>query len=105
MNDTTRSSCLALLLGAAALAGCGRDEVWDTYPVGFVAHGLEGAAVIVDPQAERALMLPVEHDLTVNPVSLPIRRGFASSGTTLDGKRLLVLSRGDVPRIKATDQG
>jgi hypothetical protein len=91
---------------AALLSGCrDRADVWDAAPGLLVAHGLEGAAAIVDTTGERALLLPVEKDLTVSPASFPIGRGFAASGTTPDGKELLVLAHGDVPRVKPTDQG
>lgn len=90
----------------AAAPGCGgREEVWDTSAGGFVAHGLDDAAAIIDTAAERVLVLPVNGDLTLDPVSISVRRGFASSATTADGKTLAVLSRGDVPREKASDQG
>src|SRR5438874_1883736 len=97
------SSTLAALL---LLPGCGdRDPVWDAAPVSIVAQGMTDALAIVDMTAERVVMLPVKHDLTLAPTSLPIQRGYASSATTPDGQRLLVLSHGDVPRTKATDQG
>jgi len=96
---------LSLLALTLAALGCGRRaEVWDTPPVGLVAHGLDDAAAIVDVAAERVLLLPVNQDLTLAPTSIPVGRGFASSATTPDGQRLLVLSHGDVPREKPTDQ-
>jgi hypothetical protein len=93
------------LAAALALSGCHRDEVWDQPAGNLVAHGLAGSAAILDDPAHRALFLPIESDLSVKPVSLPIGRGYAASATTPDGSRLLVLSRGDVPRKKADDQG
>lgn len=99
-------SFFALLLGAAALSGCGgREEVWETTPGALIAHGLADAAALVDTTGERALLLPVKSDLTLAPVSVPIGRGYASSATTADGKHLVVLARGDVPRLKPDDQG
>lgn len=95
----------ALLL-ALPLAGCGgRDPVWDAAPEGLLAHGLSDAAAVIDTSGERALVLPVESDLTLSPVSVPIGRGYASSATTADGEHLVVLTRGDVPRLKPDDQG
>jgi len=97
---------LPSLLASAALVGCGgREEVWDSTPGAFIAHGLADAAALVDTSGERALVLPVKADLTLDPVSIPIGRGFASSATTADGKRLVVLARGDVPRLLPDDQG
>ena len=107
MNSPTfpcRSLTTALLL-AAVLAGCGeRDAVWNDAPAPIVAHGLKSSAAFVDVDAERVLLTPVEQDLTLSPVSVPMRRGFATSQTTPDGSALLVLSRGDVPREKPDDQ-
>lgn len=90
-----------------AMPGCGsRPAVWDAEPIAPVAaYGLDGALALVDPGAERVLMAPVQHDLTLTPTSLPLRRGFAGAATTPDGQRLLVLTHGDVPRTKPTDQG
>jgi hypothetical protein len=89
-----------------AAAGCGdRLSVWESAPGGVVAHGLADAAALVDPTGERALLLPVNADLSLAPVSVPIGRGVASSATTADGQHLVVLTHGDVPRRKAADQG
>jgi hypothetical protein len=78
--------------------------VWSTF-VGapLVAHGLAGAVAIVDPTAERVLMLSVGAELELAPTSFPIGRGFAASATTRDAERLLVLTRGQVPRVKEGD--
>ena len=100
-----RSRLIASLL-LASLAACGeRDAVWDAPPVAVVAHGLQASAALVDVTAERVLLLSAEEDLTLTPVSVPMRRGFASSAPTPDGSALLVLARGDVPRERADDQG
>jgi len=100
-----RSLVIASLL-TALLPACGeRDPVWDTASVAVSAHGLQGSAAFVDVLAERVLLTPVEKDLTLSPVSVPMRRGFASSATTPDGSALLVLARGDVPREGPDDQG
>jgi hypothetical protein len=89
---------------AALLPGCGdRDAVWTNAPTPVIAHGLSGSAAFVDVDAERVLLTPVEQDLTVSPVSVPMRRGYATSQTTPDGSALLVLARGDVPREKPDD--
>jgi hypothetical protein len=102
---TLRSLALASLF-AALLPGCGeRDAVWGAPPIGVAAHALQGSAAFVDVTADRVLLTPVEQDLTLSPVSIPMRRGFASSRATPDGSALLVLARGDVPREKPDDQG
>jgi hypothetical protein len=60
---------------------------------------------MIDQDAQRALLLPVEKDLALDPISIPIGRGFAATKATTDGMKLLVLCRGDVPRRSADDQG
>src|SRR5512132_3561736 len=102
----TRSSLTLGPLVAALLLGCGgRDAVWDAPPSNVAVHALQGSAAFVDATAERVLLTPVEQDLTLSPVSIPMRRGFASSVATPDGSALLVLARGDVPREEPDDQG
>lgn len=96
-----------LFIAALGTSACGeRGETWaQPIPTGpLVARGLEGAAALVDYEANRTLLLPVEGDLSLAPVSIPINRGFAAAQATPDGKKLLVLCRGDVPRRKADDQ-
>jgi hypothetical protein len=108
MKNATRTlrSLTLVSLFAALLPGCGdRDAVWDTRPTSVAAHALQGSAAFVDVTADRVLLTPVEQDLTLSPVSVPMRRGFASSVATPDGSALLVLARGDVPREKPDDQG
>ena len=97
----------SLFCAAVPAIGCDdNDEVWDTYPPNpALARGLDGAAALIDPPAERVLLLPVDGELQVNPVSVPIGKGFAAAVTTADNARLLVLSRGIVPRRRADDQG
>lgn len=71
----------------------------------LITAGLRGSAAIVDRDANRVLMLPVEGDLSLAPMSIPMGHGFAAARLTSDGTRLLTLSRGDVPRRKTTDEG
>lgn len=111
---TTRSFfqglALVALTGSAIFVGPGcdtRDALWSAYidrsPA--LTVGLQGSVAIVDHPTDRVLMLPVEGDLTLAPSAISIGRGFANTRSTKDGQRLFVLSRGDVPRKKSTDQG
>jgi hypothetical protein len=99
MNKTM----LVLLLSV----GCGeRDPVWSAAvaaePLGL---GMRSAVAVVDSAVDRTLVLPVSAELELTPASLPIGKGFATAATTPDGERLLVLSRGVVPRRTADDEG
>ncbi len=96
-----RTSFLCAAAFAAALHGCGRDEVWDATADSVPTHALADAAVLVDASASRALVLQVDADLTLARTSLPIGHGYAASAATPDRTALCVLSRGDVPRRKA----
>jgi hypothetical protein len=99
-------SATAMLVLALAGSSCGgRAAVWDQ-PAGRVeAHGLEASVAVVDTGAERLLMLPVDADQRLAPTSLPLPEGFAVATPTDDRKRLVVVSRGVVPRRRATDAG
>lgn len=99
-----RKDLLIPLLLLASVAACkSRDPIWDRAP-SIQAEGLDMAAALLDPDAERVLMLTAEDDLTLTQKSLPMGRGFASSATTRDGRRLFVLTHGDQPRKKPSDQ-
>jgi hypothetical protein len=91
-------------LSAALSAGCNRDPVWTMPPGPANALGLTGAAALVDAAGQRVLMIPVRKDLTIDPVSVPIGRGYAASSVTPDGSRLLVLTQGDVPLTNTMDE-
>jgi hypothetical protein len=106
MRSLSSLSSLSLVGAALLLAACGdREKIWDYESGTPTAHGLQSSAVFVDAAAERLLFLPVQKDLTITPVSVPIRRGVAASSPTQDGSGLLVLAHGDVPRDKPDAQG
>ena len=90
---------ITALLVAASSSACGtRDDVWDAPPAITAALGLSGSVALVDAQGERVMLLPVEADLRVDPVSVPLGRNFAAADTTAEKDKLLILTRGDVPR-------
>jgi hypothetical protein len=95
------------LLAIAGAVGCDdRDPVWDAYvEQPATALAMNTAVAVVDAPAQRALVLPVDADLQLSPASLPIGQGYAASAATPDGRHLLVLSRGVVPRRTADDEG
>ena len=94
------TSLTAVALLAVASAGCDeRDPALDAnIPTTITGHGLERAVAVMDPPADRLLMLGVDEQLAFAPKSFPIGEGYATSGVTSDRARLLVLSRGAVPR-------
>lgn len=96
---------LSSLFGVFGLFGCDRAEVWDTYLDTPPVLGLRGSVALVDAEASRVVLAPVAADLTLVPQSFDIGHGYAASRATKPGDRLLVLSRGDVPRRSAEDQG
>lgn len=97
---------IGIALSLLLFAGCGgRGEIWDKTASLPAIHGLSGSVALLDVSAERAMMIPVNGDLTIDPVSIPIRRGFAASSPARGGSSLLVLCRGDVPREDPSDQG
>jgi hypothetical protein len=103
MKNFLGAFALAATLSLSSLACSNREPIWGTRNE-LLAHGLDGSAALIDASAERALLLPVEGDLSLSPVSVPIGRGYASSAVSPDGSRLFVLTRGDQPRRRATDQ-
>ena len=101
----THVALLGPAIAGLLLSGCGgRTSVWDTYPSGVVAQGLQRSVALVDSSVGRVLMLSASSHLTLTPTSIPLGHGFATSATTLDGSSLLVLCHGDVPVQTAADQ-
>lgn len=94
----------------AFAAGCGqRDEVWDSAPYDSNApvamHGLRGAAALVDVAGDRVIFASPETVDSLAFSETAIDHGYAASAPTADGNKLVVLTRGDVPRRRADDQG
>ena len=93
---------LAALL---VLSACGdRDEVWEADVDGAEALAMAGTVAIVDPEADRALLLETDAELGLDMQNIPIGTGFARAAVTPDGDRMLVLSRGVIPRRSAEDE-
>lgn len=100
-----KSSVVVALVALAS--GCDTEpNVWDTTVESPPrAIGLSGSVALIDAPAERVMMLAVEEDLTLVQTSIAIGEGFVTADKTADQARLLVLSRGVVPRLQATDRG
>lgn len=97
-----RSSRVARNLAALALClfGCGdRPDVYDA-PVGAAPEGfaLNDRVAIVDRSANRVALLTPKAGQELDRTFLPIGKGTLRVEPSPDGKRLFVLSAGDVPR-------
>ena len=99
MNKRVFGMCV---LGVAA---CGdRPDVYDA-PIGAPrAFGLEDEVAIVDDGAHRVLVLTPHADQELARTSLAIGKGVIRADASLDGKRLFVLSTGDLTRKKGSDE-
>jgi hypothetical protein len=100
---------IALLGAAGALAlGCGqREEVWDA-PLGesfLEAHSMRSSAALVDLTGERIVFVKADGAESLSFSEVPAGHGLAASRPTKDGEKLVMLSRGDVPRRRADDEG
>lgn len=97
---------IATATGAFASACAERDEAWDQ-PTGMLvaAYGLDGSLALVDEPFDRALVFAADADQVLAPSTIDVGRGFVAGATTPDHTRLLVLSRGEMPRRTADDPG
>ena len=92
----------AFVLAAAA---CGdRPDAYDAPITAPQSFGLEGQVAIVDDGAHRALLLTPRADQGLDRASLPLGKGVIRAQASLDGKRLFVLSTGDLTRKKGSDE-
>jgi hypothetical protein len=95
-----------LLAMASAIVACGdRPDVYDA-PVtsGVQALGLETQVALVDDGAHRVALLTPHADQELERYSLPIGKGVVRAEASTDGKRLFVLSTGDIVRKKNHDE-
>lgn len=95
-------SILAVLAGAA----CGdRDESLERPLPGQVQSvGLDGQVALVDGPAERIVLLTPRAEQELDRTFVKVGRGVLRAEGSLDGKRLFVLTSGDIPRRKDRDQ-
>jgi len=87
------------------MAACGeRPDAYDA-PIGTPrSFGLEGEVAIVDDAAHRVLILTPHADQELDRTSVGIGKGVIRAEASLDGKRLFVLSTGDLTRKKGSDE-
>ena len=86
------SAAAALLLAL----GCGdRSPVWDA-PVGRAhAFALDDAVAVVDPDADRVVLLTTDVARRAHFEAVPIQRGMRAATVAPDRSRLFVVSAGD----------
>lgn len=96
-----------LTLGVSlAMVACGeRDEVFDApLPSPVQSIGLESQVALVDGPAERVALLTPRGGQELDRSFLHVGRGVVRAEASTDGKRLFVLTTGDIPRKKDRDQ-
>jgi hypothetical protein len=94
---------LSLFLSAAiGAAACGdRPEVYDQdVSANAESYALTNRVAVIDRNASRVAMLTPNADSTLTTSFLPVGHNAIRSAISPDGKRLFVLSAGDVPRKK-----
>ncbi len=96
-----------LILSAliAAAAACGdRPDRFDA-PVGTIqAFGLDDSVILLDNGANRAVGISPIADQEIDRWSVSIGKGVIRAEASTDGRRLFVLSTGDVTRRKGSDE-
>ena len=107
MNRNHNSTAALLLCATIATVtmACGRDEVWETTANDAQAIAMSDSVALVDFSASRLLTLAPSDDLSLQQKHYPLNEGYVNAVATPDGNRLLVLSRGVVPRQRASDAG
>ncbi|MFO0591077.1 MAG: hypothetical protein U0441_26265 [Polyangiaceae bacterium] len=104
MRRTFLMACVGMLA-----AGCGeRDDRWEQpldYNSQVQVHGMSAGVAVVDPLAERVIYASPETAEALSWKQVEMDRGYAASLPSAAGDRLVVLTRGDVPRRRADDEG
>ena len=96
---------LALCGAIVALAACGdRPGAFDAPITSVKAFGLENDVAVVDDAAHRVVLLAPSAEQRLERASVPVGKGIIRSEVSLDGKRLFVLSTGDLTRKKGSDE-
>ncbi len=110
---TTR---LTLFAGAASLlflAGCGdlmddirgdRPDSWDTPPDVRYDIGLEGSFALVDESLHAVHLVSVDDELGLPQARRATGKNVVNAMSSPNGDRLFVLTEGDQPRRKSTDE-
>ncbi|MBX3185629.1 MAG: hypothetical protein KF819_01385 [Labilithrix sp.] len=101
----TRSSLFVLLAALSCGVACGdRPDVFDEPVRAVQAFGLVDRVAVIDDGAERVVLLTPRADRGLDRGSVSVGKGVIRAQASADGKRLFVLSTGDVTRKKGDDQ-
>lgn len=95
---------LAGLCGALTAACGGRDAHWDAPVQTSTSYGLEGAVAIPDVGLDRMLMVTVPEAYRLEVTPLPVGKNLVAIATSVDKRRLFVLSKGEQPRYRPEDE-
>jgi hypothetical protein len=105
MSSKNRTSVLFLSAGILALAACGdRPDAYDAPVVRVQSFGLESQVALVDDGAHRVMLLTPHDGQELDRASVGVGKGILRAEASSDGKRLFVLSSGDLVRKKDHDE-
>ena len=103
--SSTRRAALAALLGALAAACGDRPDAYDVRIAGVAALGLEDRVAVIDDNAHRVLFAAPHAGQDLERFSVAVGKRIVRAEVSPDGKRLFVLSAGELPRRKPEDEG
>jgi hypothetical protein len=102
MKKRTSMAVAAAMLG---LFACGdRPAIYEAPVAALHPVGLEDGIAIVDDTAHRAVILTPRADQELDRTSVALGKGVIRAEASADGKRLFVLSTGDLTRKKGSDE-
>jgi hypothetical protein len=94
-----------LITCALGLVACGdRSDVYDAPIRGASTFGLEDQVAVVDDGAHRVVRLVAHADQELERTSVAIGKGVVTAAASPDGRRLFILSTGDLTRKKGNDE-
>jgi len=86
---------VAAAVAVASVAGCGgRPDVWNGTPTPIGSYGLTTAVAVLDPPANRVVLLTPGNDQSLSATTLPVGHNVVSAAASPDLGKLLVLSAG-----------
>ncbi|MDB5215499.1 MAG: hypothetical protein JWO86_3426 [Myxococcaceae bacterium] len=98
-------SRLGIAVLGLGLGACGdRPASYDAPINGIRPLGLETSVALIDDGAHRVVLLTPHADQDLERTSVGLGKGVIRADTSPDGKRLFVLSTGDLTRKKGTDE-